>query len=198
MLTLPGRIPIHIHPFFWLLCLAIGWLNALSLEGVAIWGVVVFISVLFHEMGHALFSLLFGQEVAITLFALGGVTERRSRRELPVWKEFIIVLFGPLFGFILAFSAYALLQKVPDKWVLLSYGLSITYMVNLFWTVLNLFPIQPMDGGKLLSLVLQHFFGLRGLKFAFLISIIVGVLFGGGHVLPPSSDDWNVLLSFCL
>ena len=45
--------------------------------------------------------------------------------------------------------------------------LSIFIYVNLVWTLLNLLPVQPLDGGRLLSIVLEGMFGLKGIKISF-------------------------------
>src|SRR6187399_803252 len=101
MITIPGKIPVHIYPIFWLLALLIGWLYSFTILGAVILGFVVFISVLVHEYGHALSALAFGQQSFIELVGLGGVTQRQGKR-LSLGKEFIIILNGPLAGLALA------------------------------------------------------------------------------------------------
>ena len=54
MIVIPGRIPIAIHPFFWLLAAIIGWMNSGSFFGMLVWIGIIFFSVLIHEFGHAL------------------------------------------------------------------------------------------------------------------------------------------------
>ncbi|MCE2982169.1 MAG: M50 family metallopeptidase, partial [Parachlamydia sp.] len=97
MIYIPGKIPIRIFPFFWLLIVMIGWLNTQSIPETAIWAAVIFISVLIHEFGHALTAVAFGQEAEISLVGLGGLTKREGPT-LAKWKDFIIVLNGPLAG----------------------------------------------------------------------------------------------------
>jgi stage IV sporulation protein FB len=177
MISIPGRIPIHIHPFFWFLILIIGWLNSASILGTAIWSVVILVSVLIHEYGHALTALMFGQTAEISLVGLGGLTKREGPK-LSSWKEFIIVLNGPLAGFLTAIVAYLLMTLIGEKKTLFMYALEIAVNVNLFWTVLNLLPVLPLDGGHLLRILLEGAFGIRGLKWAFFLSIIVASLIG--------------------
>jgi Zn-dependent protease len=177
MISIPGRIPIHIFPFFWFLILMIGWLNSLTLIGTAIWSVVILISVLIHEYGHALTALMFGQRVEISLVGFGGLTKREGPK-LARWKEFLIVLNGPLAGLLTFMVAYFFLSHVGEKKAVLLYALEVAVNVNLFWTLLNLLPVIPLDGGHLLRILLEAAFGLRGLKLAFFISIVLAGVMG--------------------
>lgn len=177
MISIPGRIPILISPFFWFLILMLGWLNSESVMGTAIWACVILISVLIHEYGHALTALFFGQEAEINLIGLGGLTKRRGA-SLNRWKEFLIILNGPLAGFALFFLSFYLLKWMPPKNALLIYALQVAINVNLFWTVLNLLPIFPLDGGHLMKIILEGLFGIRGMKFAFMISTVLAVFIG--------------------
>ncbi len=173
----PKSLPITINPFFVFLAVMIGWLNSGTIQGTIIWSIVVFFSVLFHEFGHALIGLLYRQSPAITLFGMGGMTERRTPTKLTPGQEFLLVFNGPLFGFILAFAAKFALDFVPEKMEVLTYALSVTYIVNLFWTILNLLPIQPMDGGKISLIFFETLFGIRGLKVSMGLSFILSGLF---------------------
>ena len=65
MIRIPGRIPITIHGAFWILAALIGFLNSHSIVGTLIWMAIILISVLFHELGHALTALAFKQNMHI-------------------------------------------------------------------------------------------------------------------------------------
>lgn len=177
MISIPGRIPIHIFPFFWFLILMIGWLNSLTLIGTIIWSAVILISVLIHEYGHALTALMFGQRAEINLVGFGGLTKRDGPK-LARWKEFLIILNGPLAGLLTFVVVYFLLGHVGEKKAVLLYALKVAVNVNLFWTLLNLLPVIPLDGGHLLRILLEGALGLRGLKLAFFISIVLAGLLG--------------------
>lgn len=177
MISIPGRIPIHIFPFFWFLILMIGWLNSLTLIGTIVWSIVILLSVLIHEYGHALTALSFGQHAEINLVGFGGLTKREGPK-LANWKEFLIVLNGPIAGLLTFAIAYFLLGHVGEKKAILLYALEVAINVNLFWTLLNLLPVIPLDGGHLLRILLESAFGLRGLKLAFLISIALAGVMG--------------------
>lgn len=178
MLKFGRSIPIIIHPIFWLTAAIIGWLNSWSFIGTLIWMVVIFVSILVHELGHALTAKLFGQEAQIELVALGGLTYHDGKK-VKRWQDFIIVLMGPTFGLILALIAYfirsAVATSIPQ---LLLYTLTLFVVVNIFWTIVNLIPILPLDGGQLLRITLEGLFGHKGLKFTVLTGIVLGVTFG--------------------
>jgi stage IV sporulation protein FB len=175
MFRIPGRIPITIYGTFWLLAALIGFVNSHNILGTLIWMAIIFVSVLFHELGHALTALLFGQNPQIELVALGGLTYHDGKT-LPFWKQFFIVLNGPLFGFLL-FGIATFLLFVPSI-AQSSFGpiLSLTRAVNLFWTIVNLIPVMPLDGGQLLRVAFEALFGLKGFKYALITGIVIAGL----------------------
>jgi stage IV sporulation protein FB len=175
MIEIPGRIPIAIHPFFWVLAALIGWINSEgSILWMFIWIGIIFFSVLIHEYGHALTAVLFKQKAKIQLIAMGGLTSFDGPK-LKFWQQFFIVLNGPLFGFFLFLLALFLLKF---QWAPLPTAiLKMTALANLFWTVLNLLPVIPLDGGQLLRIVLEANFGIKGFKASLLIGAGLSVLF---------------------
>ena len=70
-------IPVRVHPFFWLvaLLLGLGGVNHYQdrAQALLIWIVVIFISILLHELGHAFAIRYYGWEPSVTLYALGGM-----------------------------------------------------------------------------------------------------------------------------
>ena len=140
--------------------------------------IVILVSLLVHEYGHALSAKSFGQEAQISLVAMGGLTYHDGKK-LKGWQDFVVVLMGPVAGislFALAFVLRSLLG--PNAPTYLWYLLSIFIFVNLFWTAVNLLPIVPLDGGQMLRIVLEGFFGHRGLKITLFIGVIVAVGLG--------------------
>lgn len=174
MLAALNKISIVIHPLFLLTAGLIGWLNTMNVVGTLIWMVVIFISILVHEYGHALTAIAFGQKAEINLVALGGLTKRDGKK-LSLWKEFLIVLDGPLAGFLLCLVAYLASSWLKPESVLLKQTLQIAIFINFFWTIVNLLPIHPLDGGQLLAIILEGIFGIRGYKAALFISFLLGL-----------------------
>ncbi|MEC7838505.1 MAG: site-2 protease family protein [Chlamydiota bacterium] len=182
-------IPVRIHPFFWLLAGIIGWLSTYNIVGTVIWMVIIFVSVLVHEYGHAITAVYFGQNPIINLVGFGGLT-RREGGKLKLWQEFIIVMNGPIFGLILCLGALLLNQFIAGRLgSLTTYTLTVTAYINLFWTIVNLLPVLPLDGGRLFKIVLQGMFGFKGVKIATFLSLalcgLLGLsLFAFGLMLP--------------
>lgn len=178
MISIPARIPIHIHPFFWLLTFFIGWINAGTGVGMLIWVPVIFISILIHEYGHALTALAFGQEAEISLIALGGLTSRKGEN-ISKWQDFVVILNGPLAGFALCLLAFKIEPLInAEKHPLVAYAFNVCFYVNLFWNILNLLPILPLDGGQLMRVIFEGLFGIKGLKFSLLLSVGLGTIAG--------------------
>jgi len=128
--------------------------------GTLIWMGIIFFSVLFHEFGHALTAMLFGKKPRIELIALGGLTVHDGQHLAP-WKQFIIVLNGPLFGLLLALFAWLAMKASFLSTGIPAQILRDVTIVNVFWTVVNLLPILPLDGGQMLRIILEAFSALR-------------------------------------
>ncbi len=175
MVTIPGKIPITIHPLFWLVAFFIGWMWTSSLSGALLCIFVILFSVIIHECGHALTAQLFGQKTRIELAAFGGFTYREGRK-LKLWEEFLVVFNGPIAGFFLFVIAYAIYTLGNFTNPTLLFILKFTFTANLFWTVINLIPVLPLDGGHLLSIILEAIFGFRGIKIAIVAGIVIAIV----------------------
>jgi stage IV sporulation protein FB len=104
-------IPVRVHPLFWLITLLLG-INGRGgtppSEFIA-WVVVVFISVLIHELGHAIVQRYYGGHPWITLYGLGGLASCNDCDRGP-WSQIMISLAGPGAGFLLAAIGAAVLR----------------------------------------------------------------------------------------
>lgn len=144
--------PVRVHPLFWLVMALLGdFAFRIGPVFLLIWVFCGFVSILTHELGHAFFIRKFGSQCEIILVAFGGLAAYRNPpRER--WKRVVIALAGPGFGFallgILVGSNYLFGWASPeaDKKLLAIY--LFLFVMNLFWNVLNLLPIWPLDGGR--------------------------------------------------
>lgn len=170
-------IPIRISPMFWVTAAIIGWVSSWSLIGMLIWIVIIFVSILIHEYGHALTARFFGQFPRIELVAFGGLTYPEGP-PLSAWKEFIVVLNGPLFSFGLYLIGTFLLKIESIATSGIAPMIQAFRLINLFWTVVNLFPVLPLDGGQLLRIILTACLGVKGIKAALVTSIAIAVTVG--------------------
>lgn len=169
------KIPIYVSPFFWVFSALIGFLMSSSLVGTLFWIMIIFISVLVHELGHATMALIFKQRVKIELVAMGGLTSYFGRT-LKYWQQFLITLMGPVFGFLLFVLASIILFLGFFKNPALIKTLMIFQSVNLFWSIVNLIPVMPLDGGQLLRIALEGFFKVKGFKISLFIGFIVAAI----------------------
>lgn len=161
-------IPVRIFPIYWIFTAILSLLLAGgNIFQAIIWMAIIFVSILFHEFGHALTAKMFGRKPRIELVAMGGITYHDGDK-LPFWKQFLITLAGPLFGFLLAIAAGFVGEatKTPALKTIFYQ----TYVINMLWTVINLMPVLPLDGGQLLRIGLEKWFSFKGLRYTFLAS----------------------------
>ena len=153
------KIPIKIHYSFFISFLII---MALSLyNGGAIYAaynsilfLILFISVLLHELGHAFAAKKFGVSTRnITLYIFGG-TAYLEKMPRDRKKEIIISLAGPLVNIVI------LLLSIPFVIFKLPLVAEIA-IINFIMGIFNLFPAFPMDGGRILRAILSKFFGFN-------------------------------------
>ncbi len=166
-------IPITIDPSFWIIAVLFGLSRIeVGAASVALWVAIMFLGVLTHELGHASAFRAFGRSPRITLYAMGGLTSAPAG--MGPWRRFVTSLAGPVVGLVIGFGALAL----RDAGVELPGGLvgrialRDVIWVNLGWSLLNLAPLYPLDGGQTLESLLQ---GLRVPK-AELITSVVSLL----------------------
>jgi stage IV sporulation protein FB len=147
-------IPILIHPLFWLTAFLLG--GGLQMQGphawipIFTWTLAMLVSVLGHELGHACAARCFGGQPTVALHGLGGLT-MLGLRGAGRKEHFLISAAGPAVGFILAAVVFVFmlagagrLSPVLDRWI------EDMLWINVVWSLFNLLPILPMDGGQML------------------------------------------------
>ncbi|MFV5685262.1 site-2 protease family protein [Flavobacterium sp. GB2R13] len=163
-------IGIFIHWTFSLLILFIIFMNYKSGQNTTqiIWSVVfilcIFITVLLHELGHALAAKNYNIKTEdITLLPIGGLARLERIPEKPL-EELIVAFAGPLVNIALAFIT-AFFISIPDNtdklMTELSNGVNANnfflnfFLVNFWLAIFNLIPAFPMDGGRVLRALLS-------------------------------------------
>lgn len=195
--------PIRIAWGFWVMSVVLGysWVQSLDLvfkelsPGIlpllVLWTGCVFVSILIHELGHALAFRKFGIESDVVLYHFGGLaiprSSRRKHGDLSPAEDLGVALAGPALQLGSALVVVALVKmtgyrldqfdtlfRLPEAirsaigadvgkaMALDSVGLyamiDFYLFPSIFWAVLNLVPVLPLDGGRVAYSVVQ----LRG------------------------------------
>jgi Zn-dependent protease len=166
-------IPVKVEISF-MLVLLMASARSFDLSMVAEWGLVVFFSVLIHEMGHAFAGRAFGLEPKITLYAMGGLTSWvDSRKEISPLQSILISLAGPFSGLLLGGLVYLVQLFYHGDSLLTFLAISDLLWVNIAWSLFNLLPIVPLDGGHVLESIEEWWRGRREKLFSTMISLAV-------------------------
>lgn len=141
------------------------WSTALLWATATVSGIVFFLSLLAHELSHALMSRRFGIPVPrITLFLFGGMAECEREPDRPL-AEFLVAIVGPLMSLFIALTCINLAfwlvgdaeviatLNAGDIGAMSAFGAGATAllwvgMVNMILAVFNMIPGFPMDGGR--------------------------------------------------
>lgn len=172
-----GTIPISIKPTFWIVAVVLGLPipdrhSAEIASYLTGWVGVVVVSVLAHELGHALMARRFGAEVAITLHVMGGYTTWTTPNPISPLRRVLVAAAGSGVGFVLAGLVFGVVRgfDISIESRLVASLASAFVFVNLVWGVFNWLPIRPLDGGHILSGFLQAVLGRRA-------AIVLDVIF---------------------
>jgi stage IV sporulation protein FB len=194
-------IPVRVHPLFWLVALLLGSSGALI--QIPIWIIVLFASILIHELGHAFALRGFGVNSQIVLHFAGGLTIPETAPWGSGWarvspspnQEIVISLAGPFTGFIFAslvmlgvvasggtlitskllgFLPLPLTALMPFGGTVLSIFVTMLLWVNIFWGLINLLPVFPLDGGQVARNILIQVDPRDGVRKSLWVSVVTG------------------------
>lgn len=213
-------IPVRVHPLFWVMGVLLG-MNRADPILLIVWIAAVFPAILIHELGHALVMRSFGFYPSIVLYGMGGLASygpgRLYRaREPGTFGHVAIALAGPGAGFALAGLLYGALRAAGypvdvwvDPFVLVhvrlaggelagSWHLAVLvndlFFVCIYWGIINLLPIYPLDGGQIAQRILVLANPRGGVRLSLVISMVTaGVVAVVGVV---QLGDWWTGLFF--
>ncbi|MCZ2126673.1 MAG: site-2 protease family protein [Anaerolineales bacterium] len=193
-------IPVRVHPLFWVIAILLGGSSSPLL--ILIWIIAVFISILIHELGHAFAFRRFHVRSQILLHFSGGLTIPEQAAwgggytsvGLTPNQHIFVSLAGPFAGF--AFAALILVFgsalggsiivspllgfiSIPMLWMpaklsFLNNVFTIFLWINIFWGLINLLPVYPLDGGQVSRAIFIQRDPLDGLVASLWLSVIVG------------------------
>jgi Zn-dependent protease len=207
-------IPFYINPSWFLILALVTWqigsqFNPAQL-GVLAWifglvtALLLFASVLAHELGHSFAAIQQGIEVkSITLFIFGGIASLGEESKTP-GDAFKVAIAGPLVSFLLfgLLTAIGIFSGVTGP---LAGILGLLAYINLMLGTFNLIPGLPLDGGNILKAIVWKITGkpYRGLAFASRVGQFFGwvaIVLGVASILGLSQVGslWTVLIGWFL
>ncbi len=191
MISLKAIRYFHIHPMFWFL-IGVG-----VLTGSLIQLLIIFSIVIFHELGHYGMARYFKWRIrSVMIWPFGGVLETDEYHTRPIKEEVLVILAGPfqhvwIWLFIL----------MAESNQLLSTGvIELLSLYNVLIFCFNILPIWPLDGGKLLFLILSVYLPFVKAQATFLTLSLVNlfVAFGVALLFFPFSMSTILLACFLM
>lgn len=125
--------------------------------------ILYFCLLLIHEFGHTVMGLILGYKLdKISFYSYGGITKFNTPLNIPLIKELLILIMGPLFQII----GYLVLKKYVYSTKLSLYH----YTLLIF----NLMPIYPLDGGRIINIFYNYYFCyLKSFYLSFIFSLLM-------------------------
>ena len=195
-------VPVRVHPYFWIAALLLGFQPGRSSAQLLIWIGSMFVSIVVHEMGHALAIRRYGWQPRVTLYHLGGLASYdasetsdysyNAHQDSPLAK-IVIAAAGPAAGFALAalivVIAWAVNRPIDFvtggplgfDWHLDAFSslktktlINDMLFINIFWGLMNLLPVFPLDGGQIAMQLLEARRPHEGIVQALWLSVFTG------------------------
>lgn len=175
-------IHVRIHPLFWVMAAFVVWQSTPDPKLKFLGVFCVLLSILVHEFGHAVFIRKWGYPSEIVLYGMGGYATSTG---FSTWRSVWISFAGPLAGFVLYGLVFGLAitaeliwpgvvspfgeEAVPSVY----YAVDLLLWINLYWGIMNLAPVIPLDGGRIVQALMMRYAPRRGVEWTLQISILV-------------------------
>lgn len=149
-------IPVTIRPSFLLIAALIGFTSRRPIVYLVAWVAIVFVSILIHELGHAITARSYGAEVEIELNGIGGLTSWSvPGKELGPGQRALVAAAGSGVGVLFGGLVWLFDRFTGPYFEVAGFVVSTLIAVNVFWGLINWLPIRPLDGGHLFTSLLQ-------------------------------------------
>lgn len=191
-----GSVPVRIE-FPFLLVAVLTGARAGSVLLLLAWVVVVFVSILIHELGHAFAGRAYGGQVRILLHGMGGLTYRTGRYLTDV-EDIVVSLAGSITQIVvLGLPALFLLRTDAINSFTLHAIVSDVAWVSFGWAIINLLPLLPFDGGNIAVTLLRRVNGIDAVRVVRVISVGValGVALWAYHAVGPLTSLWMLFFA---
>ena len=196
---------VRVCVFFWLAAILLGQGAASNGPEMLLWIAAMFVSILIHELGHAFAFRHFGISSHIVLYHFGGLAipdsmgtpwsvntrARDPRSDLIISAAgpaaqilgavALIAIFNasgfnvPVFGFVRRILPPQNGRPLPIEEM--QFFLAFFIHVSIFWALLNLLPVYPLDGGQIARNVLKIFVGsVQAIPYSLMLSVAAAAL----------------------
>jgi Zn-dependent protease len=210
-------IPFYIHPSWFLVLGLVTWTYGSGLaaafpgleNGSALLlglttALMLFASVVAHELGHSFVAIRQGIDVkSITLFIFGGLASLEKDSKTPS-EAFWVAIAGPLVSLLLCgiFTGIGVTTATSGVFAAI---LGVLASVNLALFAFNLIPGLPLDGGNILKAIVWKITGNpnKGVVFASRVGQVFGWVAIASALIPlflvgSFANSWNLLIGFFL
>jgi len=143
------KVPVHIHSSFWFFLLFFSFDPSFSIIEIFLLGIVLMISFLIHEYGHALGVAFFGAKPEINLQAFFGYVTCQDGK-VTKKQDCLAILSGMVSTLALIICSHYCLKENFFNLEYLSIFLYYMLKLNTLWLITNMAPLEPLDGGRLL------------------------------------------------
>ena len=169
-------IPVTIRPSFLVIAALIGFTSRRPIVYLVAWVAIVFVSILIHELGHAITARSYGAQVEIELNGIGGLTSWSvPDKELGPGQRALVAAAGSGVGVLFGGLVWLVGQMTDPHGELAGFVFSNLVRVNVFWGLINWLPIRPLDGGHLFTSLLQKVIPSRAEVIANVVFFVTAV-----------------------
>lgn len=153
---------------------------------------IIGVLVIFHEFGHFLTSYYYKWNIKkITIYPFGGLISYDEKIDMPLKEEFLVTISGPLNQLIIFLILY-LLNK--------SYYISDNYFklicnYNYVLLFFNLLPIVPLDGSKILNVILNK---MCSFKKSYFLTLVISIIFLLLFVIHFNKYSYYLIITFLI
>lgn len=197
-------MPVTVKGSFLLIAALIGFAGVSDVTATIAWIGIVFVSILIHELGHAVTARMFGSNVAIELNGLGGLTRwSLPEGKLTPGRRALIAAAGSATGLLFGGLVWLVESQFGPYPPLADFIVYYLVYVNVFWGLLNWLPVRPLDGGHLVESLLEKIAPRRAEPIAKVIFTVtaaaaLAVAIWQGFIIIAVLAGWLLLSEFSM
>lgn len=133
--------------------------------------IIISVILLIHEFGHYIMMIYYNWNVMkVDIYPFGGITHLDEKIDKPLKEELVISIMGPFFQVLLFLIMFFLYKNN----IINIYIYNIFKNYNLPILIFNLLPILPLDGSKIINIILNKIFNFR---LSYILNIFISIIF---------------------